>query len=336
MAVRHKLRHQILEDRINNPENSWSSEYIYKPVDITYLSNEKNWTNLSQNPKITWDIILNNLDKPWKFRFVGLNKNITWQNIIDNLDYQWDWILLTAFKPITWSIIKPHLDLFKNKLEWNIMSHNFDFEILKNLGLTVPWNFQNLSRSNIINWDIVIKYKNQNWNWDCLSESENLDYNIIVKHINKPWNWDKISLNLKITSVVLFNLNNHNWDWTNLSYNKSITEEILINYPDKPWNYACLSSSRNSISKEFILNNPDKPWNYDMLGYNNIIIKDKITDWSMLSQNLDLSFEFIKENIDKFIRSGNWFFLSINNNLTYELLNNNRNLPWNWGGSTVL
>jgi hypothetical protein len=90
-----------------------------------------------------------------------------------------------------------------------------------------------------------------------------------------------------------------------------------------------LSNCRN-ITKEFVLNNPDKPWNYDHLGYNNIIIADEITNWYIISKNLEISFEFILEHINKFVRDGNWFFLSISKNITYENVNNNRNMPWNW------
>jgi hypothetical protein len=363
MTERHKLRQQIIKDRLNNPDNLWCYENVslnhnldmnlidtdiswdYKQLSknpgltIEYILKQKdrqwNWNYISQYGNITFEIIINNLNYPWNFKYVGINKNITWDIILNNPEYPWDWTFLSHFKPLTWSIIKQNIDLYKSKLNWDGMGCNFDFEILDNLGLSVPWNFYNLSYCNSnINWDIVIKYKDQDWNWDYLSNCEKIDWNIIVDNLDQAWNWNHISFNLKITSQVLST--NHNWNWHHLSYNNSITDEILLDHPDKPWDYACLSSSRNNISKEFVLNNPDKPWDYDLLAYNNnIIIKDKITDWSMLSQNLDLSFEFIKKNIDKFIRSGNWFFLSINNNLTYELLNNNRNLPWNWGALSV-
>jgi hypothetical protein len=152
---------------------------------------------------------------------------------------------------------------------------------------------------------------------------------IIKKNIDLPWCWESISLNLKITSQVLSTNQNLDWDWDNLSGNESITEDILIDHKDKPWDYGELSNCRN-ITKEFVLNNPDKPWNYDHLGYNNIIIADEITNWYIISKNLEISFEFILEHINKFIRDGDWEYLSRNNNITYEYVSNNRNLPWDW------
>jgi hypothetical protein len=230
MTERHKIRSKILTDRLSNPENLWIYPNIYImnnldlnlldttkiKIDTKHLSLSKNptltidfinnnkdkcwyWDHISQNTNITLDIITNNPNLPWSFKYVGLNKNITWENILNNPDYPWNWTFLTHYKSITWSIIKQNIDLFKQRLLWNEMGCIFDFEILENLGLSVPWNFQNLSYFNPnINWDIVIKYKDQNWNWDALSDSENLDWNIIVEYIYKPWNWKKISLNLKL------------------------------------------------------------------------------------------------------------------------------------------
>jgi hypothetical protein len=363
MAVRHKLRHQIIIDRLNNPDNLWSYDnlaYTNENINLInilkYNTNNWRWNYISQNSNIIFETIVNNPDLPWNWTYISLNKNITWDIVLNNPDYPWDWDYLSCYKPITWSIIKLNIDLFKERLNWGLMGYKFDFEILENLGLSVPWNFQSLSYCSIINWDIVIKFKHQNWNWDYLSESENLDYNIIVEHIYKPWNWDKISLKLKITSQVLSsNTTNHNWNWNILSQNNSITEEILINNPDNPWNWSKLSSCRNSISKEFVLNNPDKAWDYNILAANNIIIKDKITDWDLVSQNLEMSLEFIKENIDLFMTEQQWRYISRNKNIdfdfilqykhkplnwfdiclskyiTYEHVSNNRNLSWDWG-----
>ena len=44
----------------------------------------KNWDTLSLNPKITWDIVVNNLDKPWDWVNLSQNKNITWNIIVNN------------------------------------------------------------------------------------------------------------------------------------------------------------------------------------------------------------------------------------------------------------
>jgi hypothetical protein len=369
MTKRLQIRKQIIEDRLNNPENLWLYENLSynRNLDINvidtnnlynygYLSDNPrltvdvinkhkdkdwNWKFISQNSNITFEIIQNNPDLPWNWDYISVNKNITWSIVIDNLQYPWDWVFLSVYKPITWDIIKSNIDLFINKIEWDLCGGSFgynmnyienikfDFEILENLVDVVPWNYNNLSSYSMINWDIVMKFKDKPWNWYLLSDSDNLDWNIILKYIDLPWNWNLISLNLKVTSLILST--NQNWNWNYLSYNKSITDEILQDHLDKPWNWDNLSSNcQNSITKEFILNNPDKPWDYNKLGYYNVIIIDKITNWRIISRNCNLSFEFILEHINKFIRDGDWEYLSRNNNITYEYVSNNRNLPWDW------
>ena len=41
---------------------------------------------ISPNPNITWDLIRENLDKPWDWYWISLNPNITWDIIINNCD----------------------------------------------------------------------------------------------------------------------------------------------------------------------------------------------------------------------------------------------------------
>jgi hypothetical protein len=44
------------------------------------------WCSLSNNPKITWDIIKENLDKRWDWYNLSIHKNITWDIIEENPD----------------------------------------------------------------------------------------------------------------------------------------------------------------------------------------------------------------------------------------------------------
>ena len=39
------------------------------------------WTVLSHNPNITWEIVQNNPDKPWNWSGLSFNPNITWDII---------------------------------------------------------------------------------------------------------------------------------------------------------------------------------------------------------------------------------------------------------------
>jgi type IV secretory pathway VirB6-like protein len=50
---------------------------------------------LSENSNITWDVISNNLERPWKWNAVSKNPNITLKIIEDNPDKPWDWFYIS-------------------------------------------------------------------------------------------------------------------------------------------------------------------------------------------------------------------------------------------------
>ena len=45
-----------------------------------------------------WEIISNNLYKPWNWYFLSLNPNITWEIISNNLDKDWNWACISCNK----------------------------------------------------------------------------------------------------------------------------------------------------------------------------------------------------------------------------------------------
>ena len=48
------------------------------------------WSGLSYNPNITWEIVQDNPDKPWDWKGLSRHPNITWEIIQDNPDKPWD------------------------------------------------------------------------------------------------------------------------------------------------------------------------------------------------------------------------------------------------------
>ena len=50
-----------------NPDKAWDYSY------------------LSENPNITWDIVLANPDKGWNYAYLSQNPNITWDIVSANL-----------------------------------------------------------------------------------------------------------------------------------------------------------------------------------------------------------------------------------------------------------
>ena len=50
---------------------------------------------ISQNPNITWEIVQNNPDKPWKYSMLSQNPNITWKIVRNNSDKSWSYYFLS-------------------------------------------------------------------------------------------------------------------------------------------------------------------------------------------------------------------------------------------------
>ena len=59
---------------------------------------------------VTWDIIKDNLDKPWVWATLSNKCCITWDIVKENLDKPWSWKSLSNNSIITWDIVKNNLD----------------------------------------------------------------------------------------------------------------------------------------------------------------------------------------------------------------------------------
>jgi hypothetical protein len=49
------------------------------------------WRGISKNPNITMDIIEQNKQYPWEYKYVSENPNLTFEFIQNNINVSWDW-----------------------------------------------------------------------------------------------------------------------------------------------------------------------------------------------------------------------------------------------------
>ena len=61
------------------------------------------WSSLSSF--ITFDIVKDNLDKPWDYDALSRNPNITWNIVTENPDIPWGYRDLSRNPNITWDIV---------------------------------------------------------------------------------------------------------------------------------------------------------------------------------------------------------------------------------------
>ncbi len=119
----------------------------------------------------------------------------------------------------------------------------------------------------------------------------------------------------------------------NLSWN------FFNNHPEIMWSYQQISINPN-INLDIVKKNKDKDWDYKILLYNkNIRGKDILED--DIFKNLK---KFIVNNFDAVERKESWDFLqkcenqfklnydniSLNENITWEIVSKNINKPWNF------
>jgi len=90
-------------------------------TEIIFFLDNLDYDKLSSSENITWEMVRNNLHRPWNFKTLSFNKVITWDNIQDTPFLKWDWSSVTLNVNIT-------LDIIKNNIQCP-----WDFEILQDI-----------------------------------------------------------------------------------------------------------------------------------------------------------------------------------------------------------
>ena len=236
---------------------------------------------------------------------------------------------------------------------------------------------------------LINNNKDKPWNWEYLSKNENITVDFIKNNLEKPWNWKYLSKNPNITWEFIENNLDKDWDWkylskksksfdhhinffyetiregkrTYLEYLKKnsnfktrleiienpdtcdletifkkqfITWKIIENTPDKTWDWRSISINPN-ITWEIINNNQTKPWK-DKILYNQNITWDIIESsrrnlrissqsWASISKRSDVTWEIIENNPNI---PWDWSSISKNPNITLEIIEKNPDKPWVW------
>ncbi len=249
------------------------------------------YSSLSQNSNITWDIVKNNPDIPWDYN--ELSYNVSKDIMIDNPDKDWNYsIITTCLKIKTQEDLDGHdygwlsynetipLELISNNLDkpWDFnqlsRNRNLTWEFIED-NPDKPWSYQRLSCASIITWNIVKDNPDKNWYYIFLSKNENITWDIVRDNPDEPWDYDFLSVNSNITWEIVRDNPDKPWDYNGLLNNPNITWEIVKDNPDKPWDYKWVSLSE-IITWEIVMNNPDKPWSYEHLTFNRNITIDII------------------------------------------------------------
>ena len=320
-------------------ENMKRYNRVAKKTEHTY--DVWNKRHMSANPNVTWDFIQRYVVRPdpmilvdirvcadWDMDALSFNPNIGWDVIRENINLPWDWYTLSLSSKITWDIVKNNL-YFKNDSP-------------------VPWSWSALSQNPNITWDIIKENL-----YIPISNASFIYPNGLVK-IKTPWNWPNVSLNPNITMDIVFQ-NQYieypedgqrvkiEWKWFELSDNKTLTWEMVRKNPYKPWNWSGISRNPN-VTWDIVKENPTMivdsyiPFNYqeaDSLPGDPEGSRRFVTPWDMkaICSNENVGMDVVKKdgnnNVMKLI-NWDWYSLSSNPTLTWEVIYDNQYEPWNW------
>lgn len=302
------------QKEIEQINKEWSKTYWENIIKIKerYDISENNFYNLiSDNSNITWDIIKENIDKPWDWYDIKNNPNITWDIIRCNpkeLNRLW------SFDSIyTKSNIAPKglIDL-NNLVSYDSNLPNFWKQISRKPDLTwetikenlyKDWDWFYLSFNPTITWDIIENNKDIPWSWYSVSKNPNITWDIVEKHIDKPWNFDSLSLNPNITWDIIKRNLDKNWNWYYLSQHPNITLDIIKNEEKILWDWDGISLNPN-VTLETFLENKNKNWNLILLCKNQnisweileVLEEEKQDKDKMDKMNMDIYIRYVLSN----------------------------------------
>ena len=285
VSKNHNLTHNTVNEYSDKPWESSLGSQPYITLDIIennpniYFRREFSCYGISTNPNITWDFIINNIDKNWEWRGLSNNQNMTWEIIQANLDKPWNWRILSRRADITWKTIQDNPDK--------------------------PWDWDNISRNPNITLDIVKNNNEMEWDWYRISKHPNITWKMIGDNQELPWCWEGISENSNITTDIIHANPDKPWNWRRICRNPNISirfirESMILYkgfltalntsgggdyYVGESYYYCGMVGLSKNMELDTITNNPDIDWN-----------------WVGLAQNPNLTFDFIRENIDELVR----------------------------------
>lgn len=176
---------------------------------------------LSENPNITWPIVLENTHIGWDYECLSENPNITLDIVKDNPNIDWDYGHLCENPNITWDMIQSNPDL--------------------------PWESIYFYYSNNPNntWEFVRDNPDKDWSYSNMCMNPIITLDIVQNNPSIGWSYRTLSYNPNITWEMVSNNSDKDWSYINMSKNPNITWDIVKSNSDRRWCYGALCSGPN-------------------------------------------------------------------------------------------
>lgn len=231
----------------------WSSFFIQQLLELcpTLIYSKSCIQSLGKNENITWNTILKYMDHiKWDFTYVSMNPNITWEIVKNNMNYKWSFKCLSQNPNITWEIIQNNPEY-----NWNMAyfskNENIRLDIIENNDSN--WNWFELSRNKSITFDIITKYDEYPWDMLAVCRNPNVTFELM-----QELSLDKVSMiSLSSNPGILandieFSLDMYPWCISEVRKNPNIFLGNLIDLSQKLFTFI-FENEYNFVDVRFFL-----------------------------------------------------------------------------------
>jgi hypothetical protein len=331
------------EDFIHNLIKE-EKEFFINLISKYYYFNLQNLQKVKE--KVNWKFISNNQNILWSLEFVKEYEDKLYFDLLDWTNHE------DSERPGLSSNPKISIEIiekYKNELNWEMLSSNFNFsnldidEVLERESFLWNWNdlYYNLTlpswnetfiekHKNKLDWKVwkkLSRYFNFSnldynrilennfflWDWYYLSNNDTLPWNEnFIERYKSKLNWKELCSNSKVNWTESFiKKHNNKLDWINLSFNSRL-----------PWSKSFLIKYEKQININNLSRNEGFSWSEELIEE----YKDTI-NWDYLSKNTGVQWSsnlierFGYKNIDIFDLTEPQVFYS------YQL-SQNKSLPW--------
>lgn len=336
-----------------NISNLISNKFVY-PTKL--LSNIKSsardfprnfFKNLSLNPNLTLDIIIEYKNEDWNWTNIFLCSNLNFIELVDflykttdkfsdeirdcenNEKIFIDWYHLSQNPNITFEVYTLIKEKYGNVIDekFLFLNDNFSLEDISKLTRPFDLNFLSFNKNLTIGF---IENTDPYGNWDFLFLSQNIFISVEIITNYYPFfenNFYNLSLNKHLNINIIKHFRNENWNWFWVSENDNITPQDILSNLDLPWNSVGILLNKNldvnfiEKTKEKFKYKPDQielVYNENILSVINFYGAGSYNwNWNQISLNEYITFDFI-EKYQTFI---NFDLLTSNNFTKYSISN---------------
>ena len=271
------------------------------------------WSNdeISSNPNITFEMVKNTPYLKWNYHFLSLNPGISWNDILSEPNLPWDWRNLAEKPGIEIETIRKHF----NELNPKLLIHNpsVTLEMIES-NLDLNWDWKEIPMRDNLTFpkllEIVDKFQIElmEKHWIVISSQIYICWDIVLENNHLPWKFESLSYNPNITYDIICDNPEYPWSWKHFSYNPNFRNQYLLEKPTVLWDWEYISE--NHLTPVFLIQNPNLPY-----------------CWNSIQMNPLFSFQDITQ---KFCLKPEMNYLTLNPKISLQDIRDNRDYNWDW------